>query len=103
MRRAISFVCALALVVGGLYWLGIIISGWLPDGYQGPPVRGKVMGIIVAVPVVMIALGATWLLEDYAPQWLPQWWHRPRFPRHRSGPRSDFTVDSKGKARRDRP
>jgi hypothetical protein len=38
-RQVISRVCALALVVGGLYWLGIIVidwGGWLTDGYQGP-------------------------------------------------------------------
>jgi hypothetical protein len=43
-RRAISFVCALALLVGGLLLAGqrfFDISGWVTHGYHGPDVTGR--------------------------------------------------------------
>jgi hypothetical protein len=68
MRRWISFACALALLIGGLYWLGVIVidmSGWLTDGYQGPPTTVKMVKIIIMVPIMMAVVGAFWLWEDY--------------------------------------
>jgi hypothetical protein len=68
MRRWISLACALALLIGGLYWLGVIIidmSGWLTDGYEGPTTTVRTVKMIIMVPIMMVVMGAFWLVEDY--------------------------------------
>jgi hypothetical protein len=66
-RQTISLVCALALVLGGLYWLGVLVldmTGWLTDGYQGPTTTVRTVKIVIMVPIMMIVAGGFWLRED---------------------------------------
>jgi uncharacterized membrane protein len=68
VRRAISFVCAMALLVGGVYWLGTVVldmMGWVTNGYHGPPTTVRDVKIVLMIPVMMVIVGAFWLWEDF--------------------------------------
>lgn len=80
MRRKISSICALSLLIGGLYMLGGLImpdiTDWASNGYHGPPVSIRVLKGIIMVPVMMVVIGAFWLWEDF---------RSPAPPRQKSG------------------
>jgi hypothetical protein len=60
-----------ALVLGGLYWLGVLVldmTGRLIDGYQGPTTTVRSFKMVIMVPTMMIVAGGFWLWEDiYGP------------------------------------
>jgi hypothetical protein len=69
IRRVISFVCAAALLAGGLYWLSDVIldvGGWLINGYHGPTTSVRGVRLILMVPLTMVITGAFWLWEDFS-------------------------------------
>jgi hypothetical protein len=62
--QMISLVCAIALTIGGLYWLADILGVFDNSGEFSLPGAHKAFQKVMLVPVMMIILGSYWIWED---------------------------------------